>query len=484
MRLGWQLLLPVGAVAMAAVSACGASGSNEGQNVPLDGPDATADDTGSFFLPGDDGSGSFGDGSGGTEDDSGLKACATETQQAKQLPLDLFIMEDTSGSMSTRINATTSKWTAVKQALTAFFQDPASAGIGVGLQFFPLNQANVPATCTDSAQCGGDSGPCTNKACAFSLGGLQFCARNQDCLIGNCDNIYHCQNDPNYFCSNLGGACGNDANGFPLGNCVNTFPDYCSNADSCMVADYQTPAVAIAPLPGANNAQTTALVNALSAKSPTGNTPTSAALQGAINAAKAYATANSGHTVVAVLATDGLPTKCDTDIGHIANIAAQGLFGTPSIKTFVIGVFAPADQQTATSNLNQIANAGGTSTAFIINTTQNVSQAFLQALNQIRGSALPCDYSIPTPDGGTPDYGKVNVQFTKGSGGKTTILNVKDASACDPGSGGWYYDIDPSDGGTPTKITLCPASCQSVKSDPQGKVDVLLGCKTITSTPK
>src|SRR5262245_250925 len=117
MRLGWQFVLPLGVVAAAAISACGSSGTNVGPNVPLDGPDATgAEETGTFFPPpGDDGSTTFGDGSS-TEDDGGVKACASESQQAKQLPLDLLIMEDTSGSMSTRINASTSKWDAVKQA--------------------------------------------------------------------------------------------------------------------------------------------------------------------------------------------------------------------------------------------------------------------------------------------------------------------------------------------------------------------------------
>jgi hypothetical protein len=47
-----------------------------------------------------------------------------------------------------------------------------------------------------------------------------------------------------------------------------------------------------------------------------------------------------------------------------------------------------------------------------------------------------------------------------------------DASACDPVSGGWYYDNNAS----PTKIILCPASCQMVQADQNGKVDILLGC--------
>jgi hypothetical protein len=73
----------------------------------------------------------------------------------------------------------------------------------------------------------------------------------------------------------------------------------------------------------------------------------------------------------------------------------------------------------------------------------------------------------------------VNVKFTKADGTASVFPQAKGgASACDAG-GGWYYDVDPA-AGTPTKITLCPASCDAVKAAGSGsKVDVLLGCQTI-----
>ena len=50
-----------------------------------------------------------------------------------------------------------------------------------------------------------------------------------------------------------------------------------------------------------------------------------------------------------------------------------------------------------------------TGSAFVVDTTQNVNQQFLDALNKIRGAALGCSYLIPLPDGGTPDFAAVNV---------------------------------------------------------------------------
>ena len=96
--------------------------------------------------------------------------------------------------------------------------------------------------------------------------------------------------------------------------------------------------------------------------------------------------------------------------------------------------------------------------------------------NTIRGNALPCDYALPVPKSGTPDYDKMNVQYTSPTGQKTVFPNKKGAAACDAG-GGWYYDVDPSTGGSPTKIVLCPTTCNDVKAK-GGQVDVVVGCKT------
>ena len=63
--------------------------------------------------------------------------CASSSQTATLIPLDIFIMMDQSGSMGDPTGTGVSKWDAVKQALSAFVGDPASAGIGVGIQYFP-----------------------------------------------------------------------------------------------------------------------------------------------------------------------------------------------------------------------------------------------------------------------------------------------------------------------------------------------------------
>jgi hypothetical protein len=395
--------------------------------------------------------------------------CAADTQKATQLPLDLYIMVDSSGSMDEKTAGGTTKWADVKTALTAFVDDPNSAGMGVGLEFFPAINNAIPDSCDDDGACGA-AGPCWYRRGCTNVTGpqIQFCATDSDCggTSGACQDLGQCV-------GLLGGACFSNNDCFVLSTCVKPLAGYCKGRDSCTVADYASPSAAIAALP----ASAPGLKNLLGARTTGGLTPTAPALAGAIEGAKAQIGANPTHTVAVVLATDGFPTECTPqDIPSIASSAQSGV--NAGVKTFVIGVFTQDEETEAKTNLNQIAASGGSGQAFVINTGQNVSQAFLQALNTIRGAALPCDYTLPVPESGTPDYSKVNVQYTDGNGQKTTIFYVANSGACDPTSGGWYYDKDPSTG-APSKVIVCPKTCEGFKADGKAQVDIVQGCETV-----
>lgn len=160
-------------------------------------------------------------------------------------------------------------------------------------------------------------------------------------------------------------------------------------------------------------------------------------------------------------------------------IAAAGLAGTPSVKTFAIGVFAAADIPSGPNVVNSVAAAGGTTQAFVINTNDpatDVQMQFLQALNTIRGAALGCQYSIPIPEAGTADFGKLNVQYT--AGGTTTsatFLHYSDKASCPATGDGWYYDSNTA----PTQILLCDSTCGRVSTDATGSIEILVGCQTM-----
>lgn len=419
-------------------------------------------------------SGSLGEaGSSGNIDE--LAACATETLKGEALPLDIHIMLDASGSMMGPVQGNQTKWTAVKDALKGFISDPNSAGVGVGLQIFPIVHAGAPAQCTSNGDCPGAFGSCILKACDHAaFGALLPCDSSSECPNNvGCLPIYEFKQqgqDRNCLlgATTAGLGCPGGAN--PIG------VSQCSKKE-CFLEDYDDARVPIGMLPGAAGTLTSN-IDAIPNPLNTALTPTSMAVQGGLAYAKAYKAANAGHAVVLVLATDGLPTRCSPyDSAAVAALAAAGL---PDVKTFVVGVFASTEQAVAKPNLDAIAKGGGTNTALIVSTSGNVTAEFQKAMDQIRGAALPCDYKVPAPQTGTPDYGRVNVKFTKGDGTASVFPQAKGgAGSCDAG-GGWYYDVDPATGATPTKITLCPASCDAVKAAGSGsKVDVLLGCTTI-----
>jgi hypothetical protein len=230
--------------------------------------------------------------------------------------------------------------------------------------------------------------------------------------------------------------------------------------------------VAISQLPAARDT----LVASIQAREPDGSTPTGPAIRGAIEQARAWAGSHPGHAVVAVLATDGLPTECTpVEIPGIANLAAAGVQGRPSIPTFVIGVFGPTDGD-APGNLDAIASAGGSERAFIVDTSRDVTQQFLDALNQIRGSRLGCEFLIPEPGGGEAlDYTQINVQFSSAAGTTPLFFVGNSAAACET-SGGWYYDTDPAIA-PPSRVIMCPTTCQTIAGTTDASVQIQLGCR-------
>lgn len=419
----------------------------------------------------------FGGQAAGGSGQGGAEQCAGETATAQPVPLDMYIMLDRSGSMTEATGqASVSKWEAVATGLDSFLTSADSAGIGVALQFFPLNKPGVPDVCTTHAQCGA-AGPCLISLCEFEtwyLGQLTPCDNNNDCLYDDCIDIGECALNTNYICRSIGQSCGVDSSGNNLGTCVDMTESYCVDGLSCDAAQYSTPAVAMATLPGA----AAALNQEISGQSPFGNTPTYPALQGAVGYALSYKAENPTHAVVAVLATDGMPTQCDPlDADSIAAVAQAAYQGDPSVPTFVIGVITPSTPG-AQETMDLIASEGGTGQAFMIDPSGNVTQAFLDALNAIRGNALACEYLVPQPEPPEViDYGKVNVEYTAPDASEaTTILYVGSEGACDATSGGWYYDVDPSQG-DPTTILMCPATCTQLQGG--GDLVIRVGCETV-----
>jgi hypothetical protein len=336
--------------------------------------------------------------------DDGLlgNTCGGSIFEPERLPLDMYFLVDSSGSMAEPTAAGANKWDLVTTALVSFLTDPQNGQINVGIGYFP---EGVTPTCV---------------------------AGQAGCL---------CIPVINVCLANLGG--------------------------SCTAGDYATPSVALQLPPAPSR-----LIDDIQVRAFAGGTPTRAALEGTYQYLESWTAQNPGRKVVAVLATDGEPTGCEgNSAADVADLAAAALAGPSHIQTFVIGVGR------ALANLNQVARAGGTTQAYLTDTSSDLQSEFSAALDAIRTSAGPCTFEIPeeTDDGGV-DPAKVNVRFTPSGAAEATVVAKTFAGTAEgcSAAGGWHYD-DPAN---PTRIQLCEASCKAAVN---ARMEVQFGCDTVVA---
>lgn len=270
------------------------------------------------------------------------------------------------------------------------------------------------------------------------------------------------------------------------------------NNGTCDPAVYAVPVVPMKRI--LDPAQSQAIANALTANAAGngGGTPLEGAIRGAINYCMQYqASSPTGERCVPVIITDGAPNGCIEDQATLVSIVDEA-WNRMQLITFAIGMdgadfnlmnaLAIAGHSDCTPNVagNEACNVttGGQSFTDALNLIRNAVTTY-QTHNEVQTTALPCEFTIPTPSSGDVlDPKKVNMHFTSG-GSSETILQVPTAADCAAaGNVGWYYD-DPT---APKTIQTCPGTCAQIKaasgdggtsldaSAPQ--VDILLGCET------
>ncbi len=238
---------------------------------------------------------------------------------------------------------------------------------------------------------------------------------------------------------------------------------------SC-TAGYGTPDVEIATLP----ANSSALTASIAAHSPGGFTPTGPALTGAIDHMKTWAGAHPGRVPVVVLVTDGFPTECQPQqIADIAAVARTAATTEPRVRTFVIGVNLGASG----TNLDQIAEAGGTHAAFLL-TSSNLATDLTTGMLSIRVSPLQCVFSLPPlADAGAFDRSRVALRRIPKTGAPEDLTSVASAEDCAThGDQGFYFD--PPD--APTRVVACPGTCASGDTS---TLELLVHCPPVDHPP-
>jgi len=84
-----------------------------------------------------------------------------------------------------------------------------------------------------------------------------------------------------------------------------------------------------------------------------------------------------------------MPTVIPSHIDEVVQIAKRGVTLSTPITAYVIGLFAP-DDENALPNLLKIAAAGGTEQSFIIDATADVGAKVQSALAAIRADMQDC----------------------------------------------------------------------------------------------
>jgi hypothetical protein len=221
---------------------------------------------------------------------------------------------------------TASRWDLTSTALMQFFQDPAAAGLNVALRFFPDDQPG-----------------CTGFPDASQT--------------------------------------------FPPPD-AGTMPPAGPNCDIAVCAEPLVPAAPLLAEPAPVDVQEATLVAAVMAGAPPGpempnpnpQTPTFAALGGAEQWAVAYRQAHPDEPTAVVLITDGEPQGCDTDLTHIAALAADA-YTVASVHTYVVGLSGSSE-----AGMNRIAAAGGTDKGFFVYDGSAAVQDLFDALSTIRAA--------------------------------------------------------------------------------------------------
>jgi len=415
------------AVSLLPLTLSGACNSNSGTD--SDGGSGAGSDNGSDLgndlgsdlgsdLDGENGSGA---GSGTDGEGGGGPVCESESSETGLVPVYLAVAFDVSGSMGLYQAPEwwydpTLKWTPVSEAMRAFFEDPAASGISATMGLFP---------------------------------GLV-------------------------------------------------------EEDRCDVATYENPDVPMTALPSPAfgavlDGYEEEVGDPLAGGNWRGGTPTLAAVQG-ISASLDQLRASQPEAAFAmILVTDGLPIGCpDAEIDAVAD-AITDLYAE-GVPTYVIGIQnpteppaelppgwadwgecasgpgggdTPCEPEQNLDALGQLAEAGGTGEALLLDTDDPTAtqEELTASLLAIAEATVSCEVTIPPHPTEGESFEPDKIDVIAGIGGEEVRLEYDETCEIELA---WHYDDEEN----PTLIELCPGTCETVQADPAGSLTVQFLCET------
>ncbi len=245
-----------------------------------------------------------------------------------------------------------------------------------------------------------------------------------------------------------------------------------------------TPAVELDSL---ESGQKQKLVRALADMNPDGQTP----IVGATILAYAHLhqEAKAPGNRYVVLLTDGAESCAKEGIDRLLSKEVKRARDA-NIRTFVIG--APGSEQ-ARAVLSELAYRGGTARSdkcihdidgpadqgdchLDMTKSADFVKALGAALGTVSSAAQSCEFPVADSD----DPSNVNVQYTPGSGGTPRCFARDETKPCDGGANGWQFARGVGGDQDTSKVVLCGEACDAIRSDSAARIDILVGCKSIT----
>lgn len=261
------------------------------------------------------------------------------------------------------------------------------------------------------------------------------------------------------------------------------------DVSECINTDALIP---IAPLGDQNSPHRERVLESVEDARPAGLTPTHNAYDYALE--NGLRASNETGNRFMLLITDGAPTL---EWGCIGNARYEAptqpiidqIFAArqEGIRTFIIG--SPGSEEAVNGGdarpwLSRAAALGGTARGgcttdgpnychIDLSEEADFAVALNAALARILGQIVSCSFELPpAPPGQTLNLSQVNVIYTP-SAGPAELIGRNDDPSC---TEGWQMDAQ-------GRVTLCENTCNAVRSDPAGTVELLFGCDTQVDEP-
>lgn len=391
-------------------------------------------------------------GSGGS---GGFGECATFSAAAEQAPAAMLIVLDKSASMNTQ-----QKWPTAQLAVVSAIDNDAFNSMSLGLVTFPAS-FTLPPQCLCDACCGGDPGLCglvfdPGVSCGVSAlpqVAIAPAGTEKSNQGGVRKAIY------DYLVAQAPLSNGDD--GSPIYDAMRLGYESLKTYDVdkrilALITDggFSCTSVASPPRPGYSDGA------CLDWEYPD-------SVNQLITTARDDATKPINTFIV------GLPGSDST--GQM-----QGSFATPPyIMKLALSTYAVSgspDTVPQDCDSDAVFTQGGAAPAVPCHVDLTVGpfdgQVLADAIKQIRGQALGCEYDLPDPPAGeTINPDKVNVSLTL-EGATSTLPKRSDASDECTDEGCWDYLDDDT-------IVLVGKSCTDVTDAQMAQVDIVVGCDTV-----